>query len=113
MTRARGFWHVFLRSYLTSCLLPLAPFVSPPHVCTVVVFDVVVVVVVAAACAAVVCAVPIPSYLIALAVGDLVGRAIGPRSTAWSEPIMLDAVANEVRRLVLLSLLSLLLLLLL
>jgi len=37
----------------------------------------------------------IPTYLIALAVGQLVGKDIGPRSTAWSEPCMIDAVADE------------------
>ncbi|CAG8700962.1 4987_t:CDS:2, partial [Scutellospora calospora] len=30
--------------------------------------------------------VKIPSYLIALAIGNLVGEKIGPRSTVWSEP---------------------------
>ncbi|PKY39774.1 leukotriene A4 hydrolase N-terminal domain-containing protein [Rhizophagus irregularis] len=30
--------------------------------------------------------VKIPSYLIALAVGNLAGKEIGPRSTVWSEP---------------------------
>ncbi|RUO96409.1 hypothetical protein BC936DRAFT_142091 [Jimgerdemannia flammicorona] len=37
----------------------------------------------------------IPSYLIALAVGDLVGREIGPRTTVWSEPDVVDAAAWE------------------
>jgi hypothetical protein len=40
--------------------------------------------------------VPIPSYLVALAVGELASKDIGPRSTAWSEPSMIDAVAAEV-----------------
>lgn len=31
-----------------------------------------------------------PSYLIALAVGDLQGKSIGPRSTVWSEPSMIE-----------------------
>lgn len=37
----------------------------------------------------------IPSYLIALAVGDVVSRTIGPRSAVWSEPAMVDAGAFE------------------
>jgi leukotriene-A4 hydrolase len=40
-------------------------------------------------------AVPIPSYLIALAVGALVSRDIGPRSKVWSEAEMVDAGAFE------------------
>lgn len=32
---------------------------------------------------------PIPSYLVALAVGDLVSAVIGPRSLVWAEPCML------------------------
>lgn len=39
--------------------------------------------------------VSIPSYLLAIAVGELEGRPIGPRSTAWSEPSMIEAVASE------------------
>jgi len=39
--------------------------------------------------------VPMCTYLIALAVGEISGRSIGPRSTAWAEPCMLDAVAEE------------------
>ncbi|KAI9096655.1 peptidase family M1-domain-containing protein [Phlyctochytrium arcticum] len=39
--------------------------------------------------------VTIPSYLIALAVGNLEGREIGPRSTVWSEPEMVEASAWE------------------
>lgn len=38
---------------------------------------------------------PIPSYLIAMAVGDLDFRAIGPRSGVWSEPSVVDAAAEE------------------
>ena len=38
---------------------------------------------------------PIASYLIALAVGDIVSREIGPRSRVWSEPSMVDAGAFE------------------
>jgi leukotriene-A4 hydrolase len=39
--------------------------------------------------------VPIPSYLIALAVGNLVSKPIGPRSVVWSEPETVDAGAFE------------------
>lgn len=39
--------------------------------------------------------IPIPSYLIALAVGNLEGRQVGPRSTVWSEPELIDAAAYE------------------
>jgi hypothetical protein len=38
----------------------------------------------------------VPPDLVALAVGDLVSKPIGPRSSAWSEPCMIDAVAEEV-----------------
>jgi aminopeptidase N len=37
----------------------------------------------------------IPSYLIALAVGDIVGVKIGPRSTVWSEPSVVEKAAWE------------------
>lgn len=37
----------------------------------------------------------IPSYLIAIAVGNLVGREIGPRSTVWCEPEMIESAAWE------------------
>ncbi|KAF9580423.1 Leukotriene A-4 hydrolase [Lunasporangiospora selenospora] len=37
----------------------------------------------------------IPSYLIALAVGNLEGREIGPRSTVWTEPEVLEDAAWE------------------
>lgn len=37
----------------------------------------------------------IPSYLIAIAVGNLVGREIGPRSTVWCEPEMVEQAAWE------------------
>ncbi|RUS20447.1 peptidase family M1-domain-containing protein [Endogone sp. FLAS-F59071] len=37
----------------------------------------------------------IPSYLIALAAGDLEGREIGPRSAVWSEPAVVDKAALE------------------
>ncbi|CAG2165413.1 unnamed protein product [Oppiella nova] len=37
----------------------------------------------------------IPSYLIAIAVGDLVSKKIGPRSHVWSEPALIDRCAYE------------------
>ncbi|CAG2108929.1 unnamed protein product [Medioppia subpectinata] len=37
----------------------------------------------------------IPSYLIAIAVGDLVSKEIGPRSHVWSEPALIDRCAYE------------------
>jgi aminopeptidase N len=37
----------------------------------------------------------IPSYLIALAVGEIEGIKIGPRSTVWSEPAIVKAAAWE------------------
>jgi leukotriene-A4 hydrolase len=37
----------------------------------------------------------IPSYLIAIAVGNLVGQEIGPRSTVWCEPEMIKQAAWE------------------
>ena len=39
--------------------------------------------------------VPVQSYLIALAVGELQSRRIGPRSSVWSEPSIVDAAAEE------------------
>ena len=36
-----------------------------------------------------------PSYLIAIAAGNLEGRNIGPRSTVWCEPEMVDECAEE------------------
>lgn len=39
--------------------------------------------------------VPIPSYLIALAVGQLDSRDISERVKVWAEPSMVDAVAYE------------------
>ncbi len=39
--------------------------------------------------------VPVPSYLIAIAVGRIVSRQIGPRSTIWAEPEVIDAAAYE------------------
>jgi leukotriene-A4 hydrolase len=38
---------------------------------------------------------PIPPYLIALAVGDLASRQLGPRSHVWAEPSVVDAAAHE------------------
>jgi aminopeptidase N len=37
----------------------------------------------------------IPSYLIAIAVGDIVGIRVGPRSTVWSEPATVKQAAWE------------------
>ena len=36
-----------------------------------------------------------PAYLVALAVGHLESRLIGPRSNVWSEPEMVEAGAYE------------------
>ncbi len=38
---------------------------------------------------------PIPSYLVALAVGDLAFRPLGPRSGVYTEPSLVDAAAWE------------------
>lgn len=38
---------------------------------------------------------PIPAYLIALAIGDLEFRALGPRTGVYTESVMLDAAAYE------------------
>ena len=38
---------------------------------------------------------PIPSYLLALAVGELRFRATGPRTGVWASPEMVDAAARE------------------
>ena len=38
---------------------------------------------------------PVPPYLIALAVGDLAFRSLGPRTGVYTEPSMLDRAANE------------------
>jgi len=38
---------------------------------------------------------PVPPYLIALAVGDLAFRALGPRTGVYTEPSMLERSANE------------------
>lgn len=37
----------------------------------------------------------IPAYLIAIAVGNIQGKEIGPRSTVWTEPEQLEAAAYE------------------
>ena len=39
--------------------------------------------------------VPVPSYLIAIVVGALESRELGPRSRVWSEPSMADACEYE------------------
>ncbi|MGN6376248.1 MAG: M1 family metallopeptidase, partial [Sphingomonas sp.] len=38
---------------------------------------------------------PVPSYLIALAIGDLRFKAIGDRTGVWAEPAMVDKAADE------------------
>lgn len=38
---------------------------------------------------------PVPTYLIAIAVGDLAFRSTGPRTGVWSEPSEVDAAARE------------------
>ena len=38
---------------------------------------------------------PVAPYLIAIAVGDLAFRALGPRTGVWTEPAMLDKAAAE------------------
>lgn len=37
--------------------------------------------------------VPIPSYLLAIACGNLASRRLGPRSHVWSEPEAVEACA--------------------
>lgn len=39
--------------------------------------------------------VPVPAYLVALAVGDLESRDIGPRTRVWAEPSVVDLGAYE------------------
>jgi len=39
--------------------------------------------------------IPIPSYLIAIAVGNIVGKQVSPRVTIWSEREILDAAVYE------------------
>jgi hypothetical protein len=38
---------------------------------------------------------PIPSYLLALACGDLTNKAVGPRTDIWAEPSVVDKAAYE------------------
>ncbi|XP_018422506.1 PREDICTED: aminopeptidase B [Nanorana parkeri] len=38
---------------------------------------------------------PIPSYLVALVVGDIVSAKVGPRSRVWAEPCLIDAAKKE------------------
>src|SRR5262245_8125425 len=38
---------------------------------------------------------PIPPYLLALAVGELESRELGPRSRVWAEPSLVEAAARE------------------
>ncbi|XP_069489683.1 aminopeptidase B isoform X1 [Ambystoma mexicanum] len=38
---------------------------------------------------------PIPSYLVALAVGDIVSAKVGPRSRVWAEPCLIQAAKQE------------------
>ena len=38
---------------------------------------------------------PVPSYLLAIAVGDIAARATGPRSAVYAEPSVVDAAAKE------------------
>jgi leukotriene-A4 hydrolase len=40
---------------------------------------------------------PVPSYLIALACGDLVRAELGPRCAVWAEPAMISLAASELR----------------
>ncbi|KAI9324116.1 peptidase family M1-domain-containing protein [Zopfochytrium polystomum] len=40
-------------------------------------------------------AIAIPSYLIAIAVGNIEGKRVGPRTTVWSEPEVVEAAAWE------------------
>lgn len=39
--------------------------------------------------------IPISSYLIAIAVGELAKRELSPRCAIWSEPSLVDAAAYE------------------
>ncbi|XP_069612573.1 aminopeptidase B [Ranitomeya imitator] len=38
---------------------------------------------------------PIPSYLVALVVGDIVSAEVGPRSRVWAEPCLIQAAKKE------------------
>jgi aminopeptidase N len=40
---------------------------------------------------------PVAPYLIAIAIGDIAFRPLGPRTGVWTEPAMLGAVASELR----------------
>ncbi len=37
--------------------------------------------------------VPVPSYLVALVIGNLQGRVVGPISTVWTEPEVIEKAA--------------------
>lgn len=37
----------------------------------------------------------VPVYLVAMAVGDIVSKEVGPRSSVWAEPCMISACVNE------------------
>lgn len=39
--------------------------------------------------------IPVPSYLLALAVGELQSQRVGPRTRVWAEPPVLGAAAWE------------------
>ncbi|XP_043932604.1 aminopeptidase B [Protopterus annectens] len=39
--------------------------------------------------------IPIPAYLVALAVGDIVSAEVGPRSRVWTEPCLIQAAKEE------------------
>ncbi|KAG8451107.1 hypothetical protein GDO86_003394 [Hymenochirus boettgeri] len=38
---------------------------------------------------------PIPAYLVALVVGDIVSAEVGPRSRVWTEPCLIEAAKKE------------------
>ncbi|NP_001087880.2 arginyl aminopeptidase (aminopeptidase B) L homeolog [Xenopus laevis] len=38
---------------------------------------------------------PIPAYLVALVVGDIVSAEVGPRSRVWAEPCLIEAAKKE------------------
>ena len=42
---------------------------------------------------------PIPSYLLAIVVGNLVEKSTGPRTAVITEPEMIDICANELEEL--------------
>lgn len=39
--------------------------------------------------------IPVPAYLLALAVGELESRRIGPQSRVWAEPAVVERAAWE------------------